>query len=184
MRSDPLEPKHLKFAAFTELLDRLERLGLIAAGRESLQFTDEAARFFVNGGWLEQHVFAVANGLRKSEPAVQDVARGLQIQWRLGGSRNEIDVALLARNRLHLIECKTRVFRNKNENAGAQALYKLDSLSEAMGGLQARALLVSYHRLSQAEAQRAKDLGVAVIQGRELTDLEARLRRWLSPSSA
>ena len=58
------------------------------------------------------------------------------------------------------IECKTRQWRGKSAGtAGAQVLYRLDTLSD----------LLPYDR------QRAADLGIAVCAGGALRNLRARL---------
>ncbi len=155
--------------------------GLLRIEGEVLRFADEAARFFVNGGWLEQYVVALAQSLKAAHPAIQDVGRGLEVARSDGAVANELDVAVLARNRLHVIECKTRLFdgETRQGGAGAEALYKLETLLNRLGGLQARGLLVSFQPLHPRILERARDYRIAVCAGPDLARLRERLRHWL-----
>ena len=93
---------------------------------------------------------------------------------------NEIDVACLAENRLYLVECKTRSWRPEGSSgAGADALYRLDTLGDLLGGLQARAMLVSYRNLEPHDRRRAADLDIRVCAGSRLLELPTELRKWL-----
>ncbi len=179
LRSDKLEPKHQDFGALQDLLDRLEQIGVLKVQEQRLVFSNESARFFANGGWLEQYVFATINSLKKHIPAIQDTAQSLSVEREPGKTANELDVVFLAENRLHLIECKAKNFKRGDGHAGAETLYKLDSLSDAIGGLQARAMLVSYKELPKHDMQRAKDLRIQVLHGRQLQQLSSHLEHWI-----
>jgi hypothetical protein len=153
---------------FNELLDRFENLGLLLLDVSGcMVFQNEEARFFANGGWLEQHVFAAVSSLR-SAGKIQDAAIGVEI-IAPHGSKNEIDVMFLADNRLYLVECKTRRFLNDHPGnpSGAETLYKLDALTE-LGGLRARGILVTYQPLPKWDLQRAKDLNIQLVEGQEI----------------
>ncbi|MGZ8094749.1 MAG: Card1-like endonuclease domain-containing protein [Methylosarcina sp.] len=155
--------------------------GLLTVNKSRLLFPNEDARFFVNGGWLEHHVYGQCLNL-KTLHGIQDIGRGIQVE-RLHKNhpvKNEIDVAFLKDNRLHLIECKTKVFTGNNpaHGDGAQTLYKLDTLKD-LGGLQARTMLVSFTRPKPHDLQRAGDLGIAVCCHRELSNLKERLQAWI-----
>ncbi len=179
LRSDPLESNHIGFDALQDLLDQLEQIGILTVQDDRLRFKDEPARFFANGGWLEQYIFAKVNSLKKTLPTIQDTAQSLQIVRGTGTSKNELDVVILANNRLHLIECKAKTFKKGDANSGTETLYKLDSLADTIGGLQARAMLVSYKTLSDHDAQRGRDLRIKVLQGQQLQQLDTQLRDWL-----
>lgn len=160
---------------FTKLLDMFVEAKVVQRQENFLTFKDEDARFYANGGWLEEHVFEVAKSI-----TTQDVAVNVTVQNQIGNghAKNEIDVAILARNRLHLIECKTRNFQGEDSH-GTNALYKLDSLA-AIGGLNTRGMLLSYRRLNDADRQRAKDLKIKVIEGGDLSKLKDILRDWVA----
>jgi len=160
------------------LIDLLERHRLLKRVGDRLEFPDEEARFFVNGGWLEYHVFDAVRRIRSEEPAIQDAAFGIEIIRRSRGKAvpNELDVAFLRNNRLHLIECKTRKFAHDDEDApGPEALYKLETLTDLTGGLQARAMLISYRELRGTLRARAADLGVRICAGEDLQRLREHL---------
>ena len=166
-----------------ELIDQFEQHGFLARQGDRLRFTDEKARFFVNGGWLEYRVFDAVRQLRRhSDSHIQDIARSVEIERKVAGNAvpNELDVVFLADNRLHLIECKTRQFKGEGEDSpGAEAIYKLDTLADLTGGLQARAMLVSYRDMSGHDRNRARDLGIAVCAGGQLRHLERHLRDFI-----
>lgn len=166
-----------------ELIDRFEQHGFLRRQGDRLRFPNEAARFFVNGGWLEYRVFDSVRQLRgDSQTHIHDIVRSIEIERQAGGAAvsNELDVAFLSDNRLHLIECKTRRFKGEGEGSpGAEAIYKLDTLADITGGLQARAMLVSYQDLSGNDRDRARDLGIAVCAGAQLRHLERHLRDFI-----
>jgi hypothetical protein len=161
-------------------LTDFEDAGACMVEGNTLRFPNEAARFFCNGGWLEDYVAEAIRTL-PAEAGVQDWAPGLKVRS-LGnnlkgqGGSNELDVAVLAHNRLHLIECKTRNLRD--EGSAADALYKLDALT-ALGGLKTTTLLVSYRDLAPGDRQRAKDLGIQTCVGPQLATLRSTLLKWI-----
>jgi hypothetical protein len=181
--SPEMESRHLRNQRLQILIDRFEEAGLLQVQGRRLRFPDEEARFYVNGGWLEEHAFDVLSRLRGEIKAIQDLARSVTLVRetpRGDEVPNEIDVACLAENRLYLLECKTRSWRGAdNSAAGADALYRLDTLGDLLGGLQARAMLVSYRDLPPPVLRRASDLGVRVCAGARLPELAAELRDWL-----
>jgi hypothetical protein len=160
-----------------ELLELFETAGLCQIKGHSLRFTDESARFTANGGWLEMHTYALCLNLKKSI-GIQDVACNITINRQPGGQaivKNEIDIGLIKANRLHLIECKTKRFEQ-----GADVLYKLDSLRDLMGGLQGKAMLVSFNHLDKASRARAKELNIRLCCQSELKILQNNLQIWLT----
>ncbi|MCC6856351.1 MAG: DUF1887 family protein [Microbacteriaceae bacterium] len=164
-----------------ELTDKLQRYGVAEVEKnDDLVFPHEVERFFVNGGWLEWYIFEVVSRLVR-EIGVQDLARSLTVE---SGhhARNELDIALLAHNRLFLIECKARVMAGERSGrTGTQSLYKLDSL-RALGGLNTRGMLVSYQPLESWDRQRAEDLRIRVVESGQLRNFERHLREWVTAS--
>ncbi len=177
------EPVERADGAFWEIVDRFAGVGCVERQGGRLRFADEPSRFFVNGGWLEAHVFGLIYGLRGVRPSIQDLARGVEVA---GGDdvRNELDVAFLADNRLYVIECKTRRF-DQDRHAGNAALYKLETLADVLGGERAAAMLVSYRPLRDAELRRAEAYRVEVVAGDDVGRLRERLLGWvpLAPST-
>lgn len=159
----------------------------------ALVFRNEAARFFANGGWLEAHVYEALQSLRGQHGALSDVAMGVRISF-AGGARgssqgndkNEIDVAFLYRNTLHLIECKTANLAQAglgDDSKATEAIYKMESLLK-LGGLRTRGMVVDYRgelARSDANQKRAKEAGIAIVSGAQLKDLKGNISRlWLS----
>lgn len=182
--SPPLSDNHLNLPELQELLTMFgEQEVLQLNERQRLVFADESARFYVNGGWLEEHVFGVVSRLRTELTTIQDLARNVVVEWDDQGSpvRNELDVAFLANNRLYLIECKTKKFAKKPsaDSDIASSLYKLNTLKESFGGIQGKALLVSYRPLKTHAKQRAKELGVDICDENHVSELESFIRRWV-----
>jgi hypothetical protein len=165
------------------LIDLFARNGFLDRQGSSLRFPDEDARFFANGGWLEYTVFDAVRRLRRQDAHIHDIVRSLELQRGTGKKAvpNEIDVALLRNNRLHLIECKARRFVGSGEDSpGAEALYKLDTLADLTGGLQARAMLISFRDLSGHDRRRARELGIHVCAGQQLRNLSSLLARFIA----
>lgn len=160
-----------------ELLELFESKGLCTINGHRLRFVDAGARFIANGGWLEMHTYGVCLNLKKTLN-IQDVACNLTIQRQPAGKtpvKNEIDVGLIKANRLHLIECKTKQFEKS-----ADVLYKLDSLRDLIGGLQAKAMLVSFNDPGKAVRARARDLNIAICCKTDLQNLQQHMHTWLS----
>ncbi|MGV6851083.1 MAG: Card1-like endonuclease domain-containing protein [bacterium] len=174
--SPPLEHSHTRAPALLDLLDLLSACKIVNFDGKRLFFENEQARFFANGGWLEQYVFSTVNSLKKSLGFIQDTAMSLEVV-RGDQVKNEIDVAVLADNKLYTIECKAKKFRGREKDM--QTIYKLDSVSVDLGGIQTRALLVSFQKLPDAVLRRAKSAGVSIIHHRQLRELSSRITAFL-----
>jgi hypothetical protein len=170
--------------------------GLLRQQGDTLIFKDEESRFFANGGWLEAHVFEALQSLRAQHDGLTDVAMGVRVAF--GGQdarskakdKNEIDVAFLFRNTLHLIECKTANLAQGgkgDDNKATEALYKMESLLK-LGGLRTRGMVVDYRGQlanSEADRQRAKESHIEIVSGAQLKDLKGVIARlWLSARQA
>ncbi|MCF6319546.1 MAG: DUF1887 family CARF protein [Proteobacteria bacterium] len=180
-----LDKSHKRKTHLQQILSRFQDLGLLHIGQEKIVFKDEASRFYANGGWLENHVFNTLFHMRQSRQSISDIARGTQIVRAQGKVKNEIDVIAMANNRLHLIECKTRKFTNKNHanTPGSAAIYRLDTLKESLGGNSGKAMLVSYQRLSRYTEQRAKDLGIYCCSHSQLKQLKEHLYKFIDSTT-
>jgi hypothetical protein len=157
-----------------DLLELIEQQGLCSINGQNLLFKDETSRFIANGGWLELYTYKQCLNLKHSQ-AIQDIARNISIT-RQSKTKNEIDIGLIKANRLHLIECKTKRYKDNNS---ADPLYKLDSLRDLMGGLQGKAMLVSFNQLDKASRHRAKELEIAICCHTELQNLQTHMTKWL-----
>lgn len=191
LRAD-LSPAQQDSRALGDIVALFADAGLLRQQGSALIFKNEAARFFANGGWLEAHVFETLQSLRSQVEGLSDVAMGVRVSFAGGASRshgnekNEIDVAFLYRNTLHLIECKTANLAQGGQgedNKATEALYKMESLLK-LGGLRTRGMVVDYRgelAKSEANQKRAAEAGIAIVSGAQLKDLKGALsRQWLS----
>ncbi len=177
-----LDHRSLSDSRVRDLLGVFERHGKLRVVGGRVVFTDEDARFLVNGGWIESWVFDQVRRIRHDDDSIQDAAYGVEVaRWQQNKPVfNEFDVVCLRNNRLHLIECKTRRLNEKGEDSpAAGAVYKLDALTDVVGGLRARSMLVSYRALEDYEHRRAESLDVKVCDGRKLRDIDRYLREFL-----
>ena len=100
---------------------------------------------------------------------------GLEIELPCG-SRNELDIALMANNRFYLIECKTKKY--SGQSTGNNTLYKLDTLKN-YGSTKSKAMLISYHTLTSSNRRRADDYQLNIISGHQIKHLEKIITEWL-----
>jgi hypothetical protein len=188
-----LTPAQYDSRALADILALFADANLLRQTGPVLVFKNEDARFFVNGGWLETHVFEALQSLRAQHDGLTDVAMGVRVAF--GGQdarskskdKNEIDVAFLYRNTLHLIECKTANLSQGgkgDDTKATEALYKMESLLK-LGGLRTRGMVVDYRGQlanSEADRQRAKESHIEIVSGAQLKDLKGVISRlWLSP---
>ena len=196
-RNDPrlsatLTPNQLDSRALADILALIEDAGLARLAKSTLTFQNEESRFFANGGWLEAHVYEALQSLRGQHDNLTDVTMGVRVGFSEGSNRphgndkNEIDVAFLYRNTLHLIECKTANLAQPgsgDDDKATEAIYKMESLLK-LGGLRTRGMVVDYRgQLSQSEAnrKRAQEAGIAIVAGAQLKDLKGAISRlWFS----
>lgn len=158
-----------------ELLDATQAQGLLSLAGARLKLADEACRDFLKGGWLEQHVFDTVSRVASQLP-VRD--RAVNVTVRQGAVRNELDVAFLCRNRLHVIECKTANLRSNQGERANEALFKLAENARRLGGLATRSMLISYRGLRDPELRLAQVLQIEVAHGRDVPRLAERMLTW------
>jgi hypothetical protein len=191
LQSPYLTESQRNWRELNALIQRLATEGLLTYQDGYLHFPDENARFFVNGGWLEDYTYSLIFGLRKALPKIQDIGHSIEIIRDSTGKavKNELDVAFLYNNHLYIIECKTKRFLTSPETRladfdtpGADVLYKLDTLKGILGGVHTQVMLVSYHSLSTWDKQRAQDLQIATCTSQQLVNLTEALTRWIDQS--
>ncbi len=163
--------KDLKFISLVNLFSNLH---IIEFTGKTLNFKNEKVRFFCNGGWLEEFVYHQLQALKK-QLLIQDICMGLEIELPCG-SRNELDIALMANNRFYLIECKTKKY--SGQSTGNNTLYKLDTLKN-YGSTKSKAMLISYHTLTSSNRRRADDYQLNIISGHQIKHLEKIITEWL-----
>ena len=175
----------LKNHQLQQLLEYFEVAEKLTIRGRKLKFKDQDSRFYSNGGWLENHVFSLLYGMRKNRPALADLAKGMTIVRNQGTVKNELDVAAIIHNRLHIIECKTRRFSNSkaDKTAANTAIYRLDTIKSISGGHSGRAMLISYQALNKYTLSRAKDLGIYCCSHTQLKQLERHLYQFIDQQS-
>lgn len=173
-----LSEKQQGYRELNMLLTDLVEADIATYENGVLTFANEDARRFSNGEWLETLVHSTVRQIQQDMPTIQDRSLNVQVYRQLGDRevRNELDVASVVNNKLHIIECKTKGMRDD----GDDTLYKLESLRDLLGGLQARAMLVSFRPLRHNDITRAEDLGLALIGPDELKDLKSHLSEWFA----
>ncbi|WP_166423557.1 DUF1887 family CARF protein [Paraglaciecola sp. 20A4] len=182
LTSDPLPKKLLKDLNLSNMLADLSDNNMLTVTPDNrLSFTDASTKFFCSGGWLEEYVYGLLVGLRKEIPTIQNDAHSAEIERMVNGEivKNELDVVALVNNKLHIIECKTN--RTKN-GSDTNTLYKLDSLSEVLGGIEGRAALVTFDKITPAASARAIELNISVFGPNQLGNLRDHLATWLKAS--
>jgi hypothetical protein len=149
-----------------ELSRARNRACLLAARRTASRGGSEG------GAWLEELVFAEIVALASQDPTIHDFAHQFVIDDGRDHDRrieNEIDVAVLRDNTLFLVECKTGMVGKGA--AAVAALFKLGQLRASLGGLRGRGVFVTTEVLSGPVRERAGQLGIAVIERRQLAGL-------------
>jgi len=182
--------------ALGAIIALFEDAALLRQVGSTLIFKNEESRVFANGGWLEAHVFEALQSLRAQHEALTDVAVGVRVQFEgtqghgASNDKNEIDVAFLYRNTLHLIECKTANLAlpgASEDNKATEAIYKMESLLK-LGGLRTKGMVVDYRgqfASNPANQKRAQEADIAIVSGVQLKDLRGLIsRKWLGTTKA
>lgn len=156
------------------ILRDAQRLGLLHWDEEiQIVFSSPEAAQYFRGGWLEEYVWLKLRGLRPT-----DLAINLEVETARDKTPNELDAVVAHRNRLLVIECKTRRF-GKDAARDADYIYKLAQLTRQMGGLMGRGLLLSARRVSDEVRKRAKENQVDLLAAEEIKGLVEYLKRWM-----
>ncbi len=171
-----LSDKQQSYQELAILIDDLKSVHLADYQNGVLTFKNDAARQFANGEWLEWYVHLIVKNIQDELVTVQDLGINIQVFRKIDNKevRNELDVVTVVNNKLHLIECKTKGMSND----GDDTLYKLESIRDLLGGIQARAMLISFRPLRHHDVTRASDLGLALIGPDQLAHLHTHLYQW------
>lgn len=164
---------------FKELIQLFENKGVCYFDNNRVTFNSEEKRFFANGGWLEEYVFSELQKISSSKQIheIRDLQKSVEVQAINGRSNNELDVAFLSNNHFHVVECKTKTW--KEDDSGSDAIYKLDTLKETLGGLQGKGMLVTYRNLPKPVLARAKNEKISVCGFTQLKRLDEFLKKWI-----
>ena len=171
------------------LLRYFEDAAALSVQGDRIQFASEAARDFVKGGWLELHAIQAVHQVT-GPLGIRDKAMGLEVQDVTTETRNELDIAFMARNRLFVMECKTaRIDRPQGQGdrtappKANDTLFKLAENCRRIGGLGTRGMLVSYRKLQPPEMTLADALGIKVVAGSDIARLPEKLKHWVQPAA-
>ena len=178
--------KHHKVKSLVTLLEELHHKDLLDFDNHRIDFRDTIHKDLLNGIWLEEITYKAIENIK----SIQDKALSLEVgnssydqnkkQYALQnqGNQNEFDIAFIAKNRLHIIECKTQMMNKEGGLKSEDILYKLEALKN-YGGLMTKKCLVSYFEVPESVKNRAKELHVEIIQGKELQRLREKIANWI-----
>lgn len=168
---------------FVKLLNELNKAdknkGIVLFNGKEIDYKNADNKFFVNGGWFEEFAFSKL----KDNPLIRDIQCGLHVNNDIYGNeylnddfnRNELDVVFIAKDKLHIIECKTS---QVTSGEGARIIYKLEALKK-YGGSMTKTCLLSYEKVPQVVKQRAKAAGVKIISGYDLKEFDKHINKWI-----
>lgn len=178
--------KHHKVKSLVTLLEELHYKDLLDFDNHRIDFRDTIHKDLLNGIWLEEITYKAIENIK----SIQDKALSLEVgnssydqnkkQYALQnqGNQNEFDIAFIAKNRLHIIECKTQLMNKEGGIKSEEILYKLEALKN-YGGLMTKKCLVSYFEVPESVKNRAKELHVEIIQGKDLQRLREKIANWI-----
>jgi hypothetical protein len=175
-----LTPNQLDSRSLDALLRNFADAQVLRVEGDTLTFSNADTRFFAKGGWLEHHVYQTVCQIT-SDLGIRDKAANLVVQDSTG-TKSEIDVALMARNRLFAIECKTARMDKPEAPKANDTLHKLSDNCRRIGGLGTRGMLATYRPLRDSELKLAKALNIEVVAGSGLARLSERLKQWVRPA--
>lgn len=175
-KEDLSDPNFIKL--LTQLAQADKGKGVVGFDGCCIDYKGHKDKFFANGGWFEEFVYTKL----KSNPNVKDIQCGLHVDndiysdgYQDDYNRNELDVVFIAKDKLHIIECKTS---QVSVAEGAKILYKLEVLKK-YGGTMTKTCLLSYDKVPSAVRKRAKAAGIHIISAFELKDLDKHIMKWI-----
>ena len=170
-------------------LEQMEEHQLIERVDETLQTwspLSSQGTDYLTGGWLEEYVWFSARDCGAEDVALSpEFTDDYQSNANI---RNEIDVTVLHRNRLLMIECKTgNVTRDGKDQ---DIVYKLDSLVDQVGGRLGKGMLVSFRELEHRTREgrdvntgaRAASVDLLTCEKDGLSRLDQQIQQWLDVS--
>ncbi|GIX21713.1 MAG: hypothetical protein KatS3mg121_0496 [Gammaproteobacteria bacterium] len=172
-----------KNALHNQIMKALSESGVVVITDESTYQPPNASSIeYLTGGWLEEYVYLAAK-----DAGIEHVEVGLKFgdrAQRKKGQDNEIDGFLIHNNRLLLVECKTgNLLRDGRDT---DIVYKLDSIGQNAGGVQATRLLLSAQPLEHITGTqrrvdtraRARATRIETLAGGEIARFKQALIHW------
>lgn len=175
-----------KINKIDELFLGLDYQDLINYDGQQINFKNKEIKTFLNGGWLEDYTYFQLKEISN----IEDLACGVDVanpKFKLGkneyssenkGNKNEFDIVFMAKNKLHIIECKTQLMDKSGGIKAEDILYKLETLKD-YGGLMTKKCLVSYFEVPEPVKNRASFLNIEIIQGKDLQRLKSKIQEWI-----
>lgn len=153
---------------------------------KQIEFTDEAAAQYLGGGWLEEYA---ALSMEKLGVSPSHWGVGVKIRPRDADSHpdtnhkelNELDLAVVWRNRLLVVECKTGMQIQEGESQ--HILNKLESIRSYAGGSFAQFWVLSVRFAPLSAVNRAKEYRIELYEREALALLPQLIARWMKSSS-
>ena len=162
------------------ILEDLADEGLVRLNGDIVDFKNEQTRSFLNGNWLEYFTYKQANGIADVIDADWNVeVVNSKYEKNKVGVNNELDVIFMAKNKCHIIECKTINFENtENKDKLQSYLDKLNSL-KGYGGSLTKVCLVSFYAIPQNIKRRAEKDNIEIIDDYRIKNLKERIQSWI-----
>lgn len=165
----------------------LDNIGIINFNSKEIDFVNNERHRFLGGGWLEDYTYLLLKDIK----VITDIRCNLNVanskyiptekstSKNNLGNQNEFDIAFLAKNKLHIIECKTQLMGKQGGLKADDILYKLETLKD-YGGLMTKKCLVTYFEVPPAVQNRAKSLNIKIIQSKDLLRLKSIIQDWIA----
>lgn len=138
--------------------------------------------FFMHGGWLEDLIYDLVKEILDGENAC--IEKNLTIRSEYD-NKNEGDIVIFFNNTLFVIEAKTQIFHEHN-NDNQNVIHKLSAITNKIGGKKAKCSIVSYMSLTNAMKVRAAEYNIATFDNRDFSNrenLKTLLLNWLKPAN-
>ncbi|MFC0322778.1 Card1-like endonuclease domain-containing protein [Gallibacterium melopsittaci] len=181
-----LDKKDIRIKNLNAFLTDLDNRGIISFNGETINFKQRKNHEFLHGGWLENYVYTQLKEIKKIDEIVLN-AEVANENYQLNkneyvdenkGNKNEFDIVFLAKNKLHIIECKTQVMTKEGGVKSEDILYKLETLKD-YGGLMTKKCLVSYCEIPTSVSNRAKALNIKIIQKDDIYRIKELIQAWI-----
>ncbi|WP_424408548.1 Card1-like endonuclease domain-containing protein [Pasteurella sp. PK-2025] len=183
-----IEKEDARSSSFLDLLKDMSEDHVIHYDEDTklIDFKNKKTKEFLNGIWLEEYTYEAIKDIK----TIDDIAFSVNVGYHKyqltkseysqenKGNKNEFDVAFIAKNKLHIIECKTQILEKNNGVKAEDILYKLETLKD-YGGLLTKKCLVSYHKIPDGVHNRARELRIEIIQGQDLQRLKTKIQEWI-----
>jgi hypothetical protein len=162
---------------FPELVGFIERLGFKPTVDNMINKKETK---FLTGDWFEEYMYYKIMAINLID--ANQVGTGWNIVK--NDVSNEFDILFLMNDRLNVIECKTSIWKDVNEeqNIIADTIYKVDSLKNKFG-LFAKTSIVTLSDLTSLRLKdhlkRANEYKIAVLGRDAMLDFESTIKKIL-----